>query len=345
MPLVLEAIGGIDRPHVPPSGDPALSTYKEWWHFNIIDDAAGLDVIVNLSLTGDIRTGDEGQANLIFLSLEADRGWRGGLDVFDGLSATVDERGVDLAVGQSSIRYSDGCYRLWLRSANGQLAADLRLVPATEPMLVWKDTPIGSGHINWMIVPYLSASGWVRIGERRVSMEGARAYHDHNWGHWHWGDNFGWDWGFCAAATELGGEPLSLVYDRTVDRRGARVAEHSLAVWRGEQLLRFFARQMIRVRHSGTYRGHVRRIPGVSNLMDPARVATIPARIDLTARFGEDLVEASYIPDAALQIAIPRETGFGLVELNETMGWLTLAGTLAGWPFNVTRRACFEFVG
>ena len=47
--------------------------------------------------------------------------------------------------------------------------------------------------------------------------------------------------------------------------------------------------------------------------MDSASVGTIPARIELEARFGDDLIEASYIPDAALQIGIPRETGSGLV--------------------------------
>jgi len=345
VPLILDAIGGIDRPHIPIPGALHLSSYKEWWHFNLVDDASGLDAIVNLSLSGDIRRTDGGQANLILLTQEPQHGWRGGLDIYDGLAATVGVEGVDLALGRSSIRYAEGRYSLDLRSEDGSVRVRVELVPAAEPMLVWKDTPVGSGHINWLIIPYLVANGTVRVADRRYQIRGARAYHDHNWGRWRWGDNFGWDWGFCAAATELDSEPLSFVYDRTVDRRGNRIVEHSLAVWRGEDLLRFFARHMISVRRSGTYREKVRRLPGVAGLIDGARVGTIPARIDFAGRCDEDVIEGAYIPDAALQIAIPRETGFGLVELNETLGWLTLSGTIAGIPFNATRRACFEFVG
>ena len=345
MPLILETIGAMDRPHVPHSGDPRITNYKEWWHFNLIDDASGLDMIVNLSLSGDIRTADGGQANLILLTQEQQQGWRGGLSLFDGLAAEVALKNVEIALGRSRIGYHGDRYRLQLFHETDSISAQLDLFPATEPLMVWKDTPIGSGHINWVIMPYLIARGTISIGGRDFAIDGARAYHDHNWGMWAWGDNFGWDWGFCAAAVEVQGAPLSLVYDRTVDRAGNRVVEHSLAIWHGEHLFKFFARHMLEMRRSGTYRGPIRKLPGVAGLMDSARVATIPGRVDLVAQDGADRFEASYIPDSAIQIGIPRETGFGLVQLNETLGWITIAGNIEGIAFNVTRRACFEFVG
>lgn len=345
MPLILETIGITDRPHVPSSGDPHISDYKEWWHFNLIDDRSGLDMIVNLSLSGNIRSADEGQANLILLTQEPHLGWRGGLNIFDGLAAEVSPQDVSIALGSSRIDYQDNRYRLQLLHETDAISADLELFPVTEPLMVWKDTPIGSGHINWVIVPYLIARGTVSVEGRDYAVDDARAYHDHNWGRWRWGDNFGWDWGFCAAAADLGGMPLSLVYDRTVDRAGNRVVEHSLVLWHGERLLKFFGRHMLSMQRAGCYRGPVRKLPGVAALMDSAHVATIPGRVDLLALDGTDRLEASYIPDSAIQIAIPRETGFGLVQLNETLGWLTIAGQIDGLSFAVTRRACFEFVG
>lgn len=345
MPLFLEAIGTADRPHVPARGDSRLDQYKEWWHFNVIDDASGLDLIVNLSLSGDIRRPDGGEATLILLAQDLARGWLGGPDIYDGLAAKVTAKEMDVSVAGSRIGYADGRYQLRLSDRAGLIRMELDLTPAAEPMVVWKDTPIGRGHINWVILPSLIADGTVRAHDRDYQISNARAYHDHNWGFWRWGDNFGWDWGFCAAATEVAGAPISIVYDRTVDRAGHQVMEHSLAVWHGENLARFFARRMLTMRRSGTYRGSVRRIPGVAALMDGARVASIPARIDILAEDGGDRLEASYIPDAAIQIAIPRERGFGLVELNETLGWLTLSGSLDGEAFAATRRACFEFVG
>jgi hypothetical protein len=282
---------------------------------------------------------------LILLTREQVAGWCGAPDVYDGLAAEVQPLGMDITLGSSRLFYSGQRYDLQLTDYAGRIEIRLQVAPLAEPMVVWKDTPIGRGHINWVILPNLVANGAVRIEGRNYQIAGARAYHDHNWGFWRWGDNFGWDWGFCAAATEVADAPISIVYDRTVDRAGHRVIEHSLAIWHGETLARFFARQMLTTRRSGSYRGSIRRSPGVAGLISGARVATIPARVDITAQDGEDRLEASYIPDAAMQIGIPRETAFGLVELNETLGWLTLTGRLDGKEFAVTRRACFEFVG
>lgn len=345
MALVPEAVGIADRPHTPEPGDPRLPLYKEWWHFNLLDDTSGLDLIVNLALSGDIRQPEGGEADLILLAHEPGRGWAGGITRYDGLAAIIAEDGVDLRVGAAQVRYVGDHYTVEATDeANGPIAASLRLWPCTEPMLVWKDTPLGGGHINWVILPNLLADGEVRVAGRRYLLEGARAYHDHNWGLWRWGENFGWDWGFCAALAEPAGLPLSLVYDRTVDRAGHRVIEHSLALWHGEGLLKFFARRMIAVQRHGTFRGPVRRVPGVAGLAQQSMVGTIPARIDLVAQDAADRIEASYIPDAALQIGIPRETGLGFVQLNETLGWLTVTGRVAGLTFAATRRACFEFV-
>lgn len=344
MSPLLEALGIADRPHLPPRGDPALPDYKEWWHFNLIDDAGGVDIIVNLSLAGDVHTPDAGQANLILLVHERGRGWAGGLDLFDGIAARVDPNGVAIRLGPSDLRYADGLYTLDLARPDGTLVASLRFEPRAEPFMVWKDTPIGTGHVNWIIVPNLVATGEVLVGGRRLTVAGARAYHDHNWGRWRWGDNFGWDWGFCAAAARLGEEPLSLVYDRTVDRVGSRVMEHSLAIWCGERLARLFTRRMITASRAGRFDGPVRRIPGASALIDHSRVTSVPRELRFAARDGADWLDARYEPDAAIQVAIPRETRFGLVQLNETLGWLTVSGHLAGEPVSFHRRACFEFV-
>ena len=345
MALVPEAVGLADRPHTPEPGDPQLATYKEWWHFNVVDDAAHLDLIANISISGDPRTVSGGRAHVILLTHHPATGWMGGVEEFHALGARLSEVELDIEVGSTRVAFADGRFRLQAEHyGNRPVTVDLALTPRTEPMMVWKDTPIGSGHINWLIIPYLHADGTARVGGREHRIDGARAYHDHNWGHWRWGDNFGWDWGFCAAAADVEGMPLSFVYDRTVDRAGARVAEHSLALWRGESLFKFFARRMIRARTSGWFRAPVRRIPGVGNLVNATQVATIPGRVEISARDDDDWIEANYVPDAALQISVPRERGFGMVELNETLGQLTLSGSVAGQPFSATRRACFEFV-
>jgi hypothetical protein len=336
-------IGIMDRPHIPRAGDPDLHRHKEWWHFNVIDDRSGLDLIVNLSISGDVRTPAGGEANLVVLAYDQRIGWTGNIDQYDGLAARIDPRRLEISVGASTIAYKEGAFRLNLASRDG-LVASLILFPETEPLVVWKDTRLGSGHINWVIVPSLRAEGTLVVGDRVHRISEARAYHDHNWGEWRWGENFGWDWGFCSAALMADGQPISFVYDRTSDRTGSRTLEHSLMLWRGRELTKFFTRRMLRVRRSGWFRGPIRRLPGVAHLVDARSVATIPARLEIAVDDSSDRLEATYIPDTAVQIALARETGDGLLALNETMGWLTLSARIDGVAMTVTRRACFEFV-
>jgi len=336
-------IGIIDRPHIPRAGDPGLDRYKEWWHFNVIDDRSGLDLIINFSISGDVRTPASGEANLVVLATSQEFGWRGGIDQHDGLAARIDPRRLDISVAGSSVAFSEGAFRLNLATRH-ELAVSMILFPETEPLVVWKDTRLGSGHINWMIIPSLRAEGTLVIDDRLHRFSGARAYHDHNWGAWRWGENFGWDWGFCSAALLADGQPISFVYDRTTDRIGSSTLEHSLMLWRGRDLAKFFSRRMLRVRRNGWFRGPIRRLPGVAHLVDARSVASIPARLEIVADDGSDRLEATYIPDTAVQLALARETGDGLITLNETMGWLTLSGQIGGVALTVTRRACFEFV-
>jgi hypothetical protein len=323
-----------------------LGLFKEWWHFNLIDDGSGLDALINFSFGGDLYQPGAGEANLIILGHLPETGWIGGIDTFDGLAARLDLESVGIAIGQSSIRCEADRYRLHLHRAEGSLAADLVFEPRAEPLTVWKNTPLGGGHINWMVAPYMDVSGRFRIGERVIEVADARGYHDHNWGAWRWGD-FGWVWGFCSAGagTKEQGSADSIVFNSSLDRAGSRAFEQSLLVWRGERLIKLFLRENIRSNSRGMFAGPVRRTPGAMNLIDHSRVTSVPRMIEMSARDGPDWIEARYEPDTAIQIAVPRETAFGLVELNETLGSLVAEGEVGGRTIRISRRACFEFVG
>lgn len=344
MTTAVADLGAADRLHTPPPGDPSLPRHKEWHHFNLVEDQAGLDAIVNLSLTGDPHEPGAGYANLILLTHEAGRGWRGDIDLHDAAALRGRTDRVDLGVGLSRLWFEDGRYRLETALRDGSVRASLQFAPLAEPLMVWKETPVGSRHLNWLVVPSLGVSGEIVIEGRPYDLCAARAYHDHNWGVWRWGEDFGWDWGFCADACEIGGQSLSLVYHRTTDRSGTRVQEHTLALWRGRELGKVFSRRMLQARRIGRFVGEVRRRPPALALLRHDRVRSVPERIVVEGRDGEDWIEMTYVVDAALQIAIPNEMNFGIVELNETMGWLEMQGVVGGSAFSCRRRTCFEIV-
>lgn len=343
---ILDHLDVLDRPHLPTPSSPNVETYKEWYHFNLLDDDAGVDTLINFSLSGDPFRPDRGDANLILLAHRRSGGWSGGVDLHDALAATVDENTTDFRLGRSRLTWENGAFVLTAARRDGSLRLDCRLLPRTEPMVVWKDTPIGSGHLNWLILPWLDASGRLTIEGDCHRFEGIRAYHDHNWGHWHWGENFGWDWGFSSRfSTTSDGDFLTFVYDRTTDRQGSTIQEHTLALWKGSTLFKLFTRRSLDFLRRGRFPPEsIDRIPGVMNLSNPGLVLTVPAQVDIVARDGTDWIEASYRTEAARQVAIPADLGFGTVRLNETFGTITIAGHVGGFDIGGAARACFEFV-
>ena len=64
----------------------------------------------------------------------------------------------------------------------------------SRPFVV-NNQPIGEGRMCWLFVPRLRADGWLRIDGQEHRFESELAYHDHNWGRFSWGDDFGWTWG------------------------------------------------------------------------------------------------------------------------------------------------------
>jgi hypothetical protein len=340
-----EALAVVDRAHPPRMRAANAPAYKEWYHFNVIDAGQALDLIVNLSLAGDVRSTGHGRADVIALVHTGRNLWHGGIDSFEGTAAMISEDALDLFIGRSGVRFRGGRYELKIELRDGELVGDIHLTPRSEPMMVWNDTPIGNGSINWLIVPHLDASGRLHAGHRSFQFSRSYGYHDHNWGHWRWGEDFAWTWGFAADVPSGNGSPVTtLVFDRTSDRSDAAAIEQTLALWRDGKLVKLFVRRMLRAKKEGRFAGVIRRIPGAMNLVSPGRVLNVPSALRVSARDHDDWLDCDYRVDAALQIAIPSEFGFGVTGLNETFGTMRVHGVIGGAAISYEARACFEFL-
>ncbi len=345
MEKTYDALGIIDRPHLPTAGTGAPATYKEWFHFNVLDaHSSGLDLIINLSLAGNVRVSGAGRTDLILLAAQGEQSWRGNIDSYEATATSLRKESLDITLATNEIRFTNGSYRIDTRLRDGQMGLQLELVPTTQPMMIWNDTPLGSGHLNWLIVPHLRANGWVEVDGRCVRIDDACAYHDHNWGHWKWGEDFGWEWGFSSNACTQASRKYTIVFDRTINRSGSVVNEQTLAVWQGGKLAKLFTRHMLRARRDGIFRGRVPRLPGIMQMIAQGEVLTIPAEYRISARDGDDWVDVTYRVESGLQITVPTDFGFGYMELNETFGAVHVAGEIGGQALNFTERGCFEFM-
>jgi hypothetical protein len=272
-----QTLGIIDRPHLPRPGSPGREAFKEWFHFTLLDAAQGVDIIANMSLAGDVTRAGAARADIIALAHVKGPGWSGAIDTYEAAAADVDPDRLAIGLANNRVQYTDGVYRISLSLQDEVFALELQMEPKAEPLLIWNDTPLGSGKLNWLIVPQLDASGRLTLAHGTRLFDRIPAYHDHNWGHWKWGDDFGWEWGFAIDAPSAAGAPhVALVFDRTTDRFGGEVLEQTLGIWRNGSLTKLFTRGMLRAQRLGRFEGKIPRLPGAASLIQSGQVLEIP---------------------------------------------------------------------
>src|SRR5690606_11476153 len=121
-------------------------------------------------------------------------GWTGNVIARRLDDAVLQPNGVALDVAALAVDHGAGTV-----DASAQLRDDalsLRLTARAEAAAtnVEQRLPFGDGWISWYVVPRLAVTGHLAVGDTRLDLAAASAYHDHNWGRWHWGDDIGWDW-------------------------------------------------------------------------------------------------------------------------------------------------------
>lgn len=339
------ALAVADRLHPPEPGGPGAAMHKEWQHF-VLFDGGERTVIVNLSVDGDLSAPGRGQAKVVLLA-HGPEGWSGGVDLYAGAEARVSARSPDLRVGRERIAFRGGRYRVSAALRDRSIAVRAELTPAAAPAMIWHDTPVGSGHVNWLIVPDLAVAGTARLPGWRGPLDGWRGYHDHNWGRWWWGEDFGWQWGVAREATGPDDAPgLTVVYDRTSDRGGVVAKEHTLSVWSGAELVRVFTRGEVAARMRGRHdAGPVRRVPGVMGLLAQGSASAVPAVLEAEAGDGDDRLALRFTPLSAIEVVVPSDLGAGFVRLAEVVGEMEVSGRVAGRDAGFRARAVFEFMG
>jgi hypothetical protein len=194
----------------------------------------------------------------------------------------------DVVIGESFVRQRAGAYTLRVRARGqaGTARLDLAVRPAPNryfPPVELRDDELLSGYA----VPALAAraTGRICVGSRCRRVEGASAYHDHNWGVWR---DVTWEWG------SAGGSRLNLLYGGVYGPSSTSspfflTLADSLGV---RQVLRFG-----RIQYQG-------RLPaqGAQGVSAPSRFVLVGTRdadtvrlmVDVTHAFATDMSAASF---------------------------------------------------
>jgi hypothetical protein len=116
-------------------------------------------------------------------------------------------------------------------------------------------------------------------------------------------------------------------------------------VWREHELVRIFRSHEVTFDCQGILRlGKRSKFPGVMALLAPEHHSDVPARWEVTARRGRDVVECAIVLEDLAQIVVPNETDFGVTVLNECVATFDMRGCLGGRRLAENGRSALEFL-
>ncbi len=338
-----EALAGADWLRRSPFLHGGAQGHKEWWHFAAY--APGLDVLVNFSLVDDSRAGaPPGQEFARVTVLVRHGRWDGDVERIDAAQVEAPGGGLSMRFGPHTAEFRDGCYHLRVALSGRPIAVDLVLRPEVLPSVA-HNIPLDAGPpLHWLVVPRCRAQGTVTLDGVVHTLTDAPAYHDHNWGHFDWGRDFAWEWGF--GLPPQGDNPWSMVFVRLSDRAHTLARMQALFLWRGAWQHRVLRGAEVTITREGLLRPQrVLKVPRTMALVAPSPATDVPARLIVEARGRGDVVRCVFTAHDLAQVVIPNDHNPGNTIINEVGGEVSVEGVVRGERVQMDGRAVFEFLG
>jgi len=316
-----------------------LGGYKEWLHFCMCSES--LDAIINFNI-GDPYA-DHASAAQLTCAVRSG-GWHGDIDEFlaQEVSATPGRHHVRL--GESYVRFEGDHYRLKAKLRRRAVEFDLALYPLAMPSQVNNIRLGNEPTLHWFLVPRLLAFGRVQLDGETIELNGTPAYHDHNWGHFGWGGDFAWVWGYGHGSGLS--SPWSFAFDRLSNRARTADLERGLLIWKGRERHRLFRGRDLTLLEGGSLRPQAHLcLPRGLGLTRPAQPSGVPAHFSGRAQRGQDVIEFEFEAQNLCQLLVPNDDDLGLTAINEASGRVHLEGVLGSEPVRLDGHAMFEFLG
>jgi hypothetical protein len=240
------------------------------------------------------------------------------------------------------IVHPDG-YEVAIDLPSHGIRGELQFTSVSRPFVV-NNQPVGDGRMSWLFVPRLRADGWLSIGGDERRLESELAYHDHNWGRFWWGDDFGWTWGTILPQDPE--DPWSMVFLQMTDRRRLRCLSQALYVWHHDEPAAIFRHAAVTTGSHGSLRRAADcTLPPPMRLLLDGAVPGVPERVEITATRAADAVHAEFRPTSYARLAQPSELALDRsTVLCESSGTARVSGSIKGRPIDFVGDGVFEFL-
>ena len=313
--------------------------FKEWHHFLL--QSPDLLLFINFSVAGTAAGGLVPRVIAVF----HDHRWSGVVEQFAERDLDISADVCGMAMRANRMLVTPDGYQVVVDLPDRGVAGVLRFTVVGAPSITRvNNQPVGAGRISWLFVPRLRADGWIALGGRRRPIERCPAYHDHNWGHFRWGDDFGWEWGSILPTAD--DDPWSLVFTRKTDRRRLRCLSQALYLWHHDELAAMFRDTAIHMRSVGLLGSRPDcTLPPVMRLLAGGEAADVPASIEITASSSAGSIRAVFRSESHARLVQPSELAHDrAVVLSEVGGTAQIGGSVDGRPFDAAGAGVFELL-
>lgn len=314
-----------------------LVPYKEWQHFVIFGPQWVL--VFNLNLDGEFIPGGVSPNARVITIFSTDK-WQGQVDSCADLRLTRGK--MHAQFDDAGMRWENDSYHIW--QSRGEVQLDIVVTPKSIPSLS-HNIPLAKGsHLSWCLIPRLEASGWVSVNGEKIPFESRGAYHDHNWGRFHWGGDFSWEWG-CALPTDPS-DPWTFVFARmNTNNRNTTVATSAFLLHEGRHL-RYFRNAEVLFATEGEANPIIAgRLPAAAALLLPDQDRDVAQHLLVRAERGNDWLQARISSAVRGQVLVPSEIDFcRVVRLNEASAEVSVVGQCAGQEISFDGPGLLEVV-
>ncbi len=333
---------GSDVLRPPGPFDVSADAYKDWLHLNLLDHASGSVGLVNVSLHGRPNDPSSRAVGTALFHIPG-VGWVGGVEACGIDEAAIGGSSIGLERVALAVDHTHGEVLASAHVPEDELVVRLAAAAAAPSLDVRERSLLGSGWISWYVIPRLDLRGEVKLGRHRVELEGASAYHDHNWGRWHWGEDIGWEWG-CFMAPAPGPAFVFFVFARATDRAHRRGGE-PLVLVHAEGRRHAFSGVTVEHELSGLLETTLRRVPGAMAALHSDRASPrLPQKVHVRADDGVDRVEIEFTGRAAAQLIAAEPTLPGYSFIHEIVGDFRYECRVGGTESGGTGLGVFEHV-
>ena len=329
------SVADVDRWRLPEpdawSGRPAW----EWHHFILFGD----DGITLLNLSRELRA--DGSVHGRVMLLRHGEGWTTLVKSYERL--VFPRHGRFAAIGPHELTLEPEGWQLDLGDPALGLEGSLRLRPKTAGLLA-RNRALGAGaHFHWASYPVLAVDGTLWVQGRRLVLDGSIAYHDHNWGAFAWGEDFGWEWCVIPPTAEVS---MAVLCSSLTNRPRSVTRLQQVFVWT-DDVHRWTARgSEIEHRAGGRWPpGAPTRVPAALSLVTPPLAGLPPRQVRVSACDAPHQVDINIELEDRCQVLIPSQVDLlGAMVLNECVGTARVAYTRGDEHLELVGPCVFEFL-